>query len=198
MFQGYVSCHHEDDKMIVFERGSLLWVFNFHSTKSFADYRVGASIAGKYPLSQHEKFGFTLSFTFFSFSFIFLSCVLKDKFGTVFVKLNSLTGRHNRVCGLDNSSFSVPKLTISQAERLYSPDVWRYEVTHLIWPNLGRVNTLWYLDSSLRWCIRFVWSRHDYFSSKYKSGLTNSPDVKAKPNNSQRFLPFCYSTYLSI
>lgn len=49
LFQAYVSCHHEDDKMIVFERGSLLWVFNFHSTKSFADYRVGASIAGKYP-----------------------------------------------------------------------------------------------------------------------------------------------------
>ena len=54
LFQAYVSCHHEDDKMIVFERGSLLWVFNFHSTKSFADYRVGASIAGKYPLSQHD------------------------------------------------------------------------------------------------------------------------------------------------
>jgi len=49
--QAYVSCHHEDDKMIVFERGSLLWVFNFHSTKSFADYRVGASIAGKYKIA---------------------------------------------------------------------------------------------------------------------------------------------------
>ena len=60
MFQAYVSCHHEDDKMIVFERGSLLWVFNFHSTKSFADYRVGVSIAGKYPLSQLDKFEFTV------------------------------------------------------------------------------------------------------------------------------------------
>ena len=48
-FQAYVSCHHEDDKLIVFERASLMWVFNFHPTKSFADYRIGASIAGKYP-----------------------------------------------------------------------------------------------------------------------------------------------------
>lgn len=46
--QAYVSCHHEDDKIIVFERASLMWVFNFHPTKSFADYRIGASIAGKY------------------------------------------------------------------------------------------------------------------------------------------------------
>lgn len=49
MFKAHVSCHHEDDKIIVFERASLLWVFNFHSTKSFPDYRIGASIAGKYP-----------------------------------------------------------------------------------------------------------------------------------------------------
>lgn len=49
IFQAYVSLHHEDDKMIVFERGTLIWVFNFHTHKSFADYRIGASIAGKYP-----------------------------------------------------------------------------------------------------------------------------------------------------
>lgn len=30
---GYVSRKHDDDKLIVFERGRLLWVFNFHSTK---------------------------------------------------------------------------------------------------------------------------------------------------------------------
>lgn len=35
--------------MIVFERGDLIWIFNFHINKSFADYRIGASIAGKYP-----------------------------------------------------------------------------------------------------------------------------------------------------
>lgn len=84
MLQAYVSCHHEDDKMIVFERGSLLWVFNFHSTKSFADYRVGVSIAGKYPLSQHEKFEFAVFIYFFIslFLFFFWSYVLKGKSGT--------------------------------------------------------------------------------------------------------------------
>ena len=35
--------------MIVFERGNLLFVFNFHHHKSFPDYRIGSSIAGKYP-----------------------------------------------------------------------------------------------------------------------------------------------------
>lgn len=37
----YVSCKHQDDKVIVFERAGLLFVFNFHANKSFADYRVG-------------------------------------------------------------------------------------------------------------------------------------------------------------
>lgn len=49
--QAYVSLHHEDDKLIVFERGTLLWVFNFHTTKSFADYRIGAGTAGKYRIA---------------------------------------------------------------------------------------------------------------------------------------------------
>ena len=30
---GYVSRKHEDDKVFVFERGCLLWVFNFHPNK---------------------------------------------------------------------------------------------------------------------------------------------------------------------
>lgn len=37
----HVSLSHEDDKIIVFERGPLLFIFNFHPTKSFKDYRVG-------------------------------------------------------------------------------------------------------------------------------------------------------------
>jgi 1,4-alpha-glucan branching enzyme len=32
---------HEGDKIIVFEKENLLFVFNFHPTKSFADYRIG-------------------------------------------------------------------------------------------------------------------------------------------------------------
>ena len=54
-----MSLHHEDDKLIVFERGTLLWVFNFHTTKSFADYRIGAGTAGKYPLSKKVAIVFT-------------------------------------------------------------------------------------------------------------------------------------------
>jgi 1,4-alpha-glucan branching enzyme len=46
----YVSLQHEVDKMIVFERGNsnLLFVFNFHATNSFRDYKIGVQQPGKY------------------------------------------------------------------------------------------------------------------------------------------------------
>jgi len=37
----YISLKHEGDKVISFERGGLLWVFNFHPNKSFENYRIG-------------------------------------------------------------------------------------------------------------------------------------------------------------
>ena len=37
----YVSRKHEADKVIVFERGPLLFLFNFHPTQSYPGYRVG-------------------------------------------------------------------------------------------------------------------------------------------------------------
>jgi len=37
----FVSLSHEEDKIIVFEKGSLLFVFNFHPTKSFENYKIG-------------------------------------------------------------------------------------------------------------------------------------------------------------
>lgn len=46
----YVSCKHESDKVIVFERAKLLFIFNFHWEKSFADYRVGTLWPGKYAI----------------------------------------------------------------------------------------------------------------------------------------------------
>lgn len=46
--QAYVSYKHEDDKVIAFERANLVFVFNFHATKSFTDYRVGVDVAGTY------------------------------------------------------------------------------------------------------------------------------------------------------
>ncbi|KAF9226673.1 glycoside hydrolase family 13 protein [Gyrodon lividus] len=55
--QAYVSLKHEGDKMIVYERAGLVFVFNFHPTKSFTDYCVGVDVAGDYTvvLSSDEK-----------------------------------------------------------------------------------------------------------------------------------------------
>ncbi|KAN0126701.1 glycoside hydrolase [Russula decolorans] len=55
--QAWVSLKNESDKVIVFERGGLLFVFNFHPTNSFADYRVGVDVAGEYKivLSSDDK-----------------------------------------------------------------------------------------------------------------------------------------------
>ena len=37
---GFVSWKHESDKVIVFERARVLFVFNFHPSNSFTDYKV--------------------------------------------------------------------------------------------------------------------------------------------------------------
>ena len=57
-----MSRKHQDDKVIVFERGDkgLVWVFNFHSNKSYPDYLIGCSFPGKYRIvldSDDENFG---------------------------------------------------------------------------------------------------------------------------------------------
>lgn len=58
----FVSRKNEGDKVIVFERGDkgLLWIFNFHPSKSFTDYKVGCSLSGKYRMvldSDSSEFG---------------------------------------------------------------------------------------------------------------------------------------------
>ena len=56
----YVSLKHEGDKVVVFERAGLLFVFNFHPTESFTDYRVGVDVAGEYEIvlsSDEKRFG---------------------------------------------------------------------------------------------------------------------------------------------
>ncbi|KAG6817852.1 alpha-1,4-glucan branching enzyme [Tephrocybe sp. NHM501043] len=58
--QAYVSLKNETDKVIVYERGGLLFIFNFNSSKSFTDYRVGVDEAGEYYIvlsSDKEDFG---------------------------------------------------------------------------------------------------------------------------------------------
>ena len=55
--QAWVSLKNEVDKVIVFERAGLLFIFNFHPTNSFTDYRVGIDVAGEYKivLSSDDK-----------------------------------------------------------------------------------------------------------------------------------------------
>ncbi|CAM0945712.1 unnamed protein product [Alopecurus aequalis] len=44
----YVSRKHEEDKVIVFEKGDLVFVLNFHWSNSYFDYRVGCSKPAMY------------------------------------------------------------------------------------------------------------------------------------------------------
>ena len=55
--QAYVSLKHEGDKVIVYERAGLVFIFNFHPTQSYSDYRIGVEDAGEYRavLSSDEK-----------------------------------------------------------------------------------------------------------------------------------------------
>jgi 1,4-alpha-glucan branching enzyme len=46
--QAYISLKNESDKVLAFERAGLLWIFNFNSTQSFTDYRVGVEVPGTY------------------------------------------------------------------------------------------------------------------------------------------------------
>ena len=58
--QAYISLKHEGDKVIVFERADALFVFNFHPTNSYADYRIGVENPGTYRIaldSDSKEFG---------------------------------------------------------------------------------------------------------------------------------------------
>lgn len=55
---GCVAC--QLDKTIVYERAGLLFIFNFHPSNSFTDYRVGIEEAGEYKVvmsSDEKRFG---------------------------------------------------------------------------------------------------------------------------------------------
>ena len=44
----YVSRKDEGDKLIVVERGDLVFVWNFHPSNSYTDYRIGCYKEGQY------------------------------------------------------------------------------------------------------------------------------------------------------
>ena len=46
----YVSLKHEDDKIVVFEKGDLLFVFNFHPYKSYENYKIGTKWGTKHKI----------------------------------------------------------------------------------------------------------------------------------------------------
>uniref|UniRef100_A0A914XTU5 1,4-alpha-glucan branching enzyme n=1 Tax=Plectus sambesii TaxID=2011161 RepID=A0A914XTU5_9BILA len=56
----YVSWKHDVDKVVAFERAGVLFVFNFHPTASFANYKIGVQVGGTYKLildSDAPEFG---------------------------------------------------------------------------------------------------------------------------------------------
>jgi len=56
----YTSLKDDGDKMIVFERGDLVFVFNFHPSQSYSDYRIGCKEGGPFRLvlsSDNPEFG---------------------------------------------------------------------------------------------------------------------------------------------
>ncbi|KAF9974905.1 alpha-1,4-glucan branching enzyme [Actinomortierella ambigua] len=58
--QGYVSTKHEGDKVLAFDRAGAVFIFNFHPTKSFTDYRVGVPAPGTYKIAldtDESRFG---------------------------------------------------------------------------------------------------------------------------------------------
>ncbi|KAK7428783.1 alpha-1,4-glucan branching enzyme [Neonectria magnoliae] len=46
--QAYISLKNESDKVIVFERAGVVFIFNFNSKESFSDYRIGIDVPGTY------------------------------------------------------------------------------------------------------------------------------------------------------
>lgn len=56
----YVSLKHQGDKVVVFERAGLVFVFNFHHSNSFTDYAIGVDVPGEYKVvlsSDDSMFG---------------------------------------------------------------------------------------------------------------------------------------------
>lgn len=56
----YVSTQNSGDKVLAFERGDCLFVFNFNATQSFTDYRIGTNWKGEHKVvldTDRKEFG---------------------------------------------------------------------------------------------------------------------------------------------
>jgi len=110
---------------VVYERAGLLFVFNFHPSKSFTDYRVGVDDAGEYGIvlsSDEGKFGG------------FDNIALDSKFFTTPMEWN---GRKNwiQVCFYDQEFLLVTSMTLS-SRYIYRPGralFWPKATDRLVW-----------------------------------------------------------------
>ncbi|KAF3025702.1 alpha-1,4-glucan branching enzyme [Neopestalotiopsis sp. 37M] len=58
--QAYISLKNENDKVVVFERAGVVFIFNFHPSNSFTDYRIGVDQPGTYKVvlnSDSKEYG---------------------------------------------------------------------------------------------------------------------------------------------
>lgn len=56
----YISTQNSYDKVLAFERGNNLFIFNFNSTKSFTDYKIGTCWEGEHKIildTDRNEFG---------------------------------------------------------------------------------------------------------------------------------------------
>jgi 1,4-alpha-glucan branching enzyme len=56
----FIALMHEKDKVIAYEKGDLLFVFNFHPSKSFENYRIGTKWATEHIIimdTDESRFG---------------------------------------------------------------------------------------------------------------------------------------------
>jgi len=56
----FISLIYEKDKIIAFEKGDLLFIFNFHPSKSFEHYRIGTKWASEHKIlldTDESRFG---------------------------------------------------------------------------------------------------------------------------------------------
>lgn len=96
--QAFLSAKHEEDKVIVFDRANVVFIFNFHPSKSFQDYRVAVEVPGKYPFSSqpscHCLFPLNLQTLTFLFHATVHTCSASqsnDVFVSFFVRYNNMT-----------------------------------------------------------------------------------------------------------
>jgi 1,4-alpha-glucan branching enzyme len=56
----FVTLNNEEDKVIVYERGELVYVFNFHTNNSYTDYLIGTHWRSPHFIlfeTDHNDFG---------------------------------------------------------------------------------------------------------------------------------------------